>query len=80
MNMNKHQFEQMCALVAATHTREELRQALGVGECETLDELVFRGAEVLGGGDSTDTDFDTWWDRAHVGLHLKRITDEPTNQ
>lgn len=74
----KQRYKLMCELVHATRTMNDFRArgAKPVIQCETLEDLVTRGAEVMHGMSCGGLTFEEWYDNHNVQAHAKRFMEQ----
>lgn len=78
MNTVKERYKLMCELVHATHTQMDFRNvpAKPISECESLNDLVMRGAEVMHRLACGERSFEEWYVRHNVRAYAKRFMEQ----
>lgn len=78
--MNLDQVKFLCELMRASRTDAEIRQARGLQNCKTLDELILRCTEVMYFEREAKGEFDDFFILYDVPYHIDRVTDHEQNK
>lgn len=74
----KERYKLMCELAHATRTMKDFmaKGAKAICQCESLDDLVMRGAEVMHRLSCGGLSFEEWYDHHNVQVHAKRFMEQ----